>query len=91
MRPRTLLYQQRVKFIENRLRDNFPQNYVYFHAALLIFSGILGILLQVALIINQEPMYEYGQGVWAGTACLMIAVSALLLGKIHILCFIFSV
>jgi hypothetical protein len=78
---RKRIFQERVEFIEKRLRENFPTTYSIFHSFLLVFFGLIGFVLQIFMIVNKESNYVYGQGIWAGIACITLGISVLLLGN----------
>lgn len=66
---------EKIEFISNQLKNNFPFKRVIIIGIIMILIGFAAIGLQVLLIINKALYYEIGNGIWGG--CLAI-VSGLL-------------
>ena len=68
------LYQDNKKnFVETKLRENFPENFVKITIFLWILMGLAGIVLQISCITNGNYSSNDLGGIWAGVTCFIIA------------------
>lgn len=65
-RKKKLTVEEKREIIKERLRNNFPIEYVFHFAIVFIEVGFVEIGLQAALIWDRAPLYFIGSGIWGG-------------------------
>ena len=68
--------------LRRKLDTQLPSYYMLIHSVFLILIGLTGILLQVFLVLNHGPFYEYGHGFVGGVLCVVLAVIILIFSKL---------
>jgi hypothetical protein len=69
------------EFINRRLRESFPADYVLKHTVVIALVGLFCIYLQIKLILNNAPNSYMCNGIWGGLICIAAGVSSFLLCK----------
>lgn len=74
-----LTVEEKREIIKERLKNNFPTEYIFHFAVVFIQLGLVEIGLQIALICYKAPFYYIGNGIWGGT---LVIINGLL--KYHL-------